>query len=451
MILNSISLENFISHKETNLDLDYGINVVIGPNGAGKTSILDAISFALFCDYSNRGKKENLINNKAKTCNVSLRFSEGGIKYLLEWPIKRRGSPKGKLYREQKDRKMLLAQGGAHSIIPEIEKILSLDKSMFLQSVYVRQGEIEKLVTARPAERKELISKLLNIEDLEKAYDRIKQVIDDYIKKQIVLKTKLEQKPTLEAEKKQYIAASSKLEKEIRERKDELKKIDGLITELKDEIKNLKAKKKKFNKLESTKQVLENQVKNIQEKTENLKSELNKSLQAEKIIEGLEEEIKKLDLLEDFSKNLSKKKETELKLESLEKELETLDELTKILEEFEEEHTKFIKNKELQRQISKERKQYEGSDSVWEKSVQHLKKLEKDRDKLVSSLEKILDKYQGILGAKVTVENVDTLLDEKKTESKKVNYQKTALFSWDKNSVLRNLKFRTKLRNLMKN
>ena len=79
MILNKIILENFISHKKTHLDLDYGINVVIGPNGAGKTAILDAVSFALFCDYSNRGKKENLINTKSKECKIGLIFSESGV------------------------------------------------------------------------------------------------------------------------------------------------------------------------------------------------------------------------------------------------------------------------------------------------------------------------------------------------------------------------------------
>ncbi len=57
MILNKIKLSDFVSHKNTELDLGYGINVVVGPNGAGKTSILDAISFVLFNDYTNRGKK----------------------------------------------------------------------------------------------------------------------------------------------------------------------------------------------------------------------------------------------------------------------------------------------------------------------------------------------------------------------------------------------------------
>ena len=57
MILNKVKLHDFISHRNTELLLGYGINVVVGPNGAGKTSILDAISFALFNDYSNRGRK----------------------------------------------------------------------------------------------------------------------------------------------------------------------------------------------------------------------------------------------------------------------------------------------------------------------------------------------------------------------------------------------------------
>ena len=91
MILNKIKLENFISHQNTEIDLGYGINVVVGPNGAGKTSILDGISFALFNDYSNRGKKENLINSRAKKCKVGLSFTEAGIGYDAEWIMERKG------------------------------------------------------------------------------------------------------------------------------------------------------------------------------------------------------------------------------------------------------------------------------------------------------------------------------------------------------------------------
>ncbi len=55
MMLKKVRLEDFISHKYTEVEFEYGINVVIGPNGAGKTSILDAISFGLFNTHS-RGK-----------------------------------------------------------------------------------------------------------------------------------------------------------------------------------------------------------------------------------------------------------------------------------------------------------------------------------------------------------------------------------------------------------
>ena len=98
MILNKIKLEDFISHKKTELELGYGINVVVGPNGAGKTSILDGIIFALFNDSSSRGRKENLINSRAKKCKVELGFTEGGIGYDVEWDMERRGSAHGSLF-----------------------------------------------------------------------------------------------------------------------------------------------------------------------------------------------------------------------------------------------------------------------------------------------------------------------------------------------------------------
>ena len=416
VILNKISLENFISHKKTQLDLDYGINVVIGPNGSGKTAILDAVSFSLFCDYSNRGKKENLINNKAKKCSTGLEFSEGGMKYSVEWIIKKRGSPKGKLYREQENGKMLLAQGGAHTIVPEIEKILALDKSMFLQSVYVRQGEIEKLVTARPAERKELISKLLNIEDLEKAYEQIKTVIDDYVEKQIVLKTELKQKPTIEAEKQKYVSTSTALEKKLKQEREELQDVEVHVAGLKDEIKILKANKKEFDKLNSRKRVLESEVRHVEEKLGDLKLELKKSLQANSIVKSLKKEVKKLVPLEEFSRSLSNKNKSELRLQNLRKELNNLEELGMILQEFKDEHEQHKQSKERRDQIIKERKKYEGAQGVLRKSLQHITKIENDKKKLESSLKKQFDRCQEILEEQVTVENINPVLDKKKGE-----------------------------------
>ena len=116
MILNQIALEDFISHKKTQIDLGLGINVIIGPNGAGKTSILDGISFALFNDYSGRGKKENLINSKAKKCKVKLGFTEAGIDYCAEWSMERKGAASGSFFRIIEGKNQILARTAKASL-----------------------------------------------------------------------------------------------------------------------------------------------------------------------------------------------------------------------------------------------------------------------------------------------------------------------------------------------
>jgi len=214
MILNKVKLSDFISHKNTELDLGYGINVVVGSNGAGKTSILDAISFALFSDYSNRGRKENLINSKANRCKAAVEFTEGGVKYAAEWSMDRNKPAKGSLYRIQNGDRKLLAQGGSNAVVPEVETILGIDKSMFLQSIYVRQGEIEELVTSTSAARKELISKLLGVEDLQKAWESIRFVIDEYETTSSRLQGELTQRPNVEGDKKKHLATKQEMVKQ---------------------------------------------------------------------------------------------------------------------------------------------------------------------------------------------------------------------------------------------
>jgi len=63
--------------------------------------------------------------------------------------------------------------------LDKVEKILCIDKNLFLQSIYV-QGEIENLVRVDPAIRKVLISKLVGIEDMQKAWVNMRDVIGEY-------------------------------------------------------------------------------------------------------------------------------------------------------------------------------------------------------------------------------------------------------------------------------
>jgi exonuclease SbcC len=415
MILNKIKLNDFVSHKKTELDLGYGINVVVGPNGAGKTSILDAISFALFNDYSNRGKKENLINSTAKKCGATVEFVEGGIKYSAEWSMEREKSAKGNLYRIQNGSKTLLAQGGG-AVLAEIEKVLAMDKSMFFQSIYVQQGEIEELVTAKPAIRKELISRLLGVEDLEKAWHGIKDIIDEYHETQIVLKTELDQRSTLENERQRHLTTSAELAASIGFKGKELSKIEEEISGLQTSLDQLKEDKKAFDRFDKEKGILEKAVASEQEKLETEQTELDKATAAKKLTGILEGEVSKLPFLEQYSQCILRRSEQEAKQQVLEEKLCNLDRLEGVLKENEKDSAFYCEKKALQEEESKERRQYEGSEKAVEKALKTIKDLERDEQKKNVALEKELKKCSEVLEAQVTLETVEILLDKKKVE-----------------------------------
>jgi len=421
VILNRVKLNDFVSHKDTLLDLGYGINVVVGPNGAGKTSILDAICFALFNDWSNRGRKENLINLKANKCKAAVEFTEGGIKYSAEWSMERNKSARGSLYRIQNGERKLLAQGGGNTVVPEIERILGIDKSMFLQSVYVRQGEIEELVTARPADRKELVSRLLGVEDLQKAWESIKSLIDDYQLLQTALKTELDQKSTIEADRQNYLATSKELAKSLESKHKELREIENKIKGLKEILDKLKVDKKEFERLDKEKDILSQGIENDKEKLQKEQTEFDKAVKAEENVKSLESEVSKLPFLEEYMHNLSQKTEKQLQLNQINEKLTNLGRLEKDLNENEKDHTLYGERKSLLSEKTKERKEFEGAEAALKKALKHLEEFEKNERKKNTELNKELEKCYKIIGEHVAVENIETLLSAKKEEFQKLS------------------------------
>ncbi|MEM0506247.1 MAG: AAA family ATPase, partial [Thermosphaera sp.] len=61
LIIRRVILEDFLSHKDSNIQFDEGVNVIIGENGAGKSSILEAIYYALTSEKWRAGKIEDLV------------------------------------------------------------------------------------------------------------------------------------------------------------------------------------------------------------------------------------------------------------------------------------------------------------------------------------------------------------------------------------------------------
>ena len=414
MILNKIRLEDFISHKKTELELGYGINVVVGPNGAGKTSILDGISFALFSDSSSRGKKENLINSRADKCKVGLAFTEGGIGYEVEWIMERKGTAHGSLFRLDGGKKNLLVRGGERSVVPEVQKILGIDKNMFMQSVYVRQGEIEKLVTARPGDRKELISRLLGVEDLDRAWNGMKTVIQTYVNSQIKLEAELARKPIVEKQRDQAEARTKELSILLASKKKKLFALESELKNLEADSEKLAAKKKDFDKLDKERGLIGQRIENLEGKLKKAEEELRKAVSAAEILSSLEESVNRLPFLDAYVNGLVEKNSLELKKSALQTKLDELTSLKTTLEENAKDHELFLEKEKQLTEKKAGRKEFEGSDLALAKAKKELAKCEKEEKRRNERLNCEIAKYSAALEESVSVDNIGLVLDKVK-------------------------------------
>jgi len=46
-MINSLTIQNFQSHKNTTLEFDNGINIIIGQSDSGKTAIIRALNWVI--------------------------------------------------------------------------------------------------------------------------------------------------------------------------------------------------------------------------------------------------------------------------------------------------------------------------------------------------------------------------------------------------------------------
>ncbi|HDD33649.1 MAG TPA: hypothetical protein ENG30_00700, partial [Thermofilaceae archaeon] len=182
MIVRRLELEDFLSYREALVEFPEGSIAIVGENGAGKSSILDAIYFALYRD-AGRGSLSSLVRRGAVRAVVRLEFEAGGRSFLVEREIRcsgrSRASSSAKLYELRGTERRLLAYSPSQ-VDEEIRRILGMDRQMFLTAVYVRQGEISRLLDVDPHQRKRLIAKLLGIEELEKAYTNMALLIKHF-------------------------------------------------------------------------------------------------------------------------------------------------------------------------------------------------------------------------------------------------------------------------------
>jgi exonuclease SbcC len=178
MRLDSLSITNLWSYDHSHITFDSGITVIAGMNGSGKSSILESIFFALYGSEAGPAMDRALVDVLrigSDTGGVALKFSHGNHSYTSQMAIRRRGDS---VISEKESCRLVRDDGeswvGVKVVTHAIEEMFGMNRDDFTNCVYVRQGEIDRLIRASGDERRQMIDRLLRLEKLDKYANRAK-------------------------------------------------------------------------------------------------------------------------------------------------------------------------------------------------------------------------------------------------------------------------------------
>ena len=182
MIPVEIELHNFLSYRSPPPLRLEGVHIacLAGPNGAGKSSLLDALTWALWGQA--RAKEiDDLIHQGQSEMRVAVTFDQEGRRYRVQ--RQRKGGKRGaslldlQAWDPSAGGWKSLSEAGLKETDRKISALLRIDYTTFVNSAFLVQGHADEFTTKKPAERKQVLGKILGLERWEvyegRARDRI--------------------------------------------------------------------------------------------------------------------------------------------------------------------------------------------------------------------------------------------------------------------------------------
>ena len=410
MIIKSLVMKNFKSHWDTEIKFNTGISIIMGGNGAGKSSILEAVSFALFKQHS--GKKiEQLITigHDNKKMVVELEFTSNGRNYRV---LRERSKSSSKAKIEVMEGKAFQPlSSGDKQVTEEVQSLLEMDGDLFLNAVYVRQGEIANLVDKTPAEKKQVIGKLLGIESLEKAWKNMLPLMNHYELEKATLEGKLSSLVSLNNEISLKKAEKTQINQNIDEISLHVKKIEDdlqIVSKKKDSLDEDKSTfDRTVNSIESNKRFLAKLIIE-QNQLDNLMAEI---VSKENEIKLIEPKLSKLEVLKRLKESVDNLKILKPNKNQINDVLNKIKEYKNILDENMKSYRDYSDMSDEIQNLENKRAVFEGSKALMEQNqsrkVQTIQKMNRAHDKIV----KVIKEYNILLGTEFgLVEELESYL-----------------------------------------
>lgn len=235
VIVRRVRLRNILSHENTDIVFPMGLIALVGPNGAGKSSIVDSIVYAMFISpksgRSFRGEgKKGILRAGTSEGSIELELNVSGKIYRIYRVISVSRPEAAKISEVDENGSERVIAVGVDNVLDVIRSILGIPSSDAIRLTIVsRQNELSRLIEEQPSRRKELILRLLGLEELEKAKDLLKQALDEAERARIRFDEIRRMINDITNE-------LSRLEKEVNEKRERLDKLNVEINSLKERL-----------------------------------------------------------------------------------------------------------------------------------------------------------------------------------------------------------------------
>ena len=170
-MITKLRLENWKTHKDSELEFDKGTNVLIGKMGSGKTSVIEAICYALFGTFPALNRKEVSIEEvilskpyEEDNASLTLEFRYGKSNYSVNRKILKKKTNQATLYENGR----LIAGPQVTEVNKKIEDILKINYEIFSRAIFSEQNQIDYFLKLSPQQRKQSFDEMLALDRYER-------------------------------------------------------------------------------------------------------------------------------------------------------------------------------------------------------------------------------------------------------------------------------------------
>lgn len=335
----SLELNNFKRHKETRIKFaEISLAAISGQNGAGKSSLLEALAWSVW-GISPSSSDDDLVRQGQKNMSVRFQFLIGDDCYEV---IRKRtvsGKSSSGVLEFMKGGKAI-TKGGIKETQQQIIDAVGMSASVFFASAYFRQGDASNFTSAKPTERKTILTDILSLSiwtELEEAAKDKERELKGKIQ---MFEGKFEILEKESAEKELF-------EKSLEQSEEHLKRSKNDITEKQKTVSLLEEQSKDETLTQERRTLAEKEVQRIKKDKENIEEE-EKSIQSniekwEEILsnsESIRSDAQKVEFFEkekkkheeeyfQYKEEINKREKVLLKREKLENEIQFLKEKLK--------------------------------------------------------------------------------------------------------------------------